>query len=951
MTAIITQQSRPLLLLLLGVGWLVLGGEQTYSALPTSASPAPQITLLADGLHLTWNLPQVEELPQPDGSVSLTIPGFEMEALPGYPVLPQSSVLVALPPDAEPELAFVETAVNHKSLSHSLTINPQPQGVQRDAAEQLVGGAMVPAPPQQDALPILQLTEIGTMRGVRLARLTLRPVQPDGDQLRLTAAITATIQFNSVSNASRPTETTFNPLQTAVASQVINPDQLITEQPYSQPATVAATDPAVFIEVAAPGITAITHSDLQAAGFAVNEIDPANLQLWYDGQERPLEWFGDGDAQFEPDESFRFYAAPWFSRWQTNDMYKLTVGSSPGTRMGSQPASPSGLTTGSLWLTVVAEQNNLYTPDCLCGYLPAGRDGDRWVWEDLRQPGRPSASYNIELPYVNQSQAAQLTLWAIGFTSLDASPDHHLNLSFNDSGVGSVSWDGKTAVTNTLSLPASSLQASSTLNLSIPAVPGVSIDGLWLDAFAVRYSYNGSQIAANEQLFVEGASARRAYTVNLGSSAGLRLYDVTDPAAPAVLNSTSLQGSEISWGDPDAAGHNYLISNSSSLHTPAAIRLPQTLPVGSADMIIISHASFVPALTPLVNLRQSQGLSVLTADVQAVYDGFGNGRITPEAIRSYLSDLYHSGSPAPTYVLLVGDGTSDPKQYRTDSQATWLPPYLADTDPWIGEVAADNRFVTVDGDDFLPDMIIGRLPVNSLAEAQTVVSKIVEYETEPFFGDWNGRITFIADNTDAAGNFAAHSANLQQSYVSDPWQPTNISYNPATNTETAVQTQIQQAWQNGQGLMVYTGHSSIHQWGAERFFHLDDVENLQNGGRLPVLLQMTCFTGSFTQPFWDTLDESLLRQPDGGVVAVWGATGLGVGTGHDALAGGFLQAVIGADEVRVGTAVLAGKLNLLTDKPAHQDLLDTFTLFGDPATQYNTDFWAGIPTYLPLISR
>jgi hypothetical protein len=55
--------------------------------------------------------------------------------------------------------------------------------------------------------------------------------------------------------------------------------------------------------------------------------------------------------------------------------------------------------------------------------------------------------------------------------------------------------------------------------------------------------------------------------------------------------------------------------------------------------------------------------------------------------------------------------------------------------------------------------------------------------------------------------------------------------------------------------------------------------------------------------------------------------------------------------VGLGTAVLSGKLNLFTNRPANLDLLDTFTLFGDPATQYNTDFWAGISVYLPLISR
>jgi hypothetical protein len=618
--------------------------------------------------------------------------------------------------------------------------------------------------------------------------------------------------------------------------------------------------------------------------------------------------------------------------------------------MSSQTASPSGLSGGTLTLTAVAEQNNLYTPDCLCGQLPAGRDGDRWVWEDLRQPGRPSASYTVELPYVNKNQSAQLMLWAIGFTGIEANPDHHLNLSFNGSGVGSVSWDGKTAVTRTLTLPANSLQTSSTLDLSIPSVPGVSIDGLWLDGFAVRYSYNGSPIAADDQLFVAGANARRAYSVALGSSAGLRLYDVTQPAAPAVLSSTSLQNGQISWGDPNAVGHQYLITNSSSLHTPTAVRLPRTLPsTSSVDYLIISHANFMPALAPLVALRQGQGLAVSVVDVQAVYDGYGYGRATPEAIRSYLTQLYQTA--APTYVLLVGDGTSDPKQYRIDSQKTWLPPYLANADPWVGEVAADNRFVTVDGDDLLPDMLIGRLPINSLAEAQTVVNKIVDYETKPFLGDWNGRLTFISDDADAAGNFAAHAANLQQTYVAPPWQAASLAYNPTQITETAMQTQVRQTWQSGQGLLVYTGHSSIHQWGAERFFHLDDVANLANGARLPVVLEMTCFTGSFAQPYWDTLDEALLRHPNGGAVAVWGATGLGVGTGHDALASGFLNALMVQNEAGLGTAVLSGKLNLLTNRPANLDLLDTFTLFGDPATQYNTDFWPGIPTYLPLISR
>lgn len=933
------------LIFLLTIIWLIWGGEATFSA--PEASAEPTITLLPDGLRLTWQAPPLE---QPDGTVALTMPGFGTEQTPGLPALPTASVLLALPPEAEPTLlieAQVETVV---PFVLQLPISPKPEGVLRDDAGNAIGGATAAAEPLPHTAPTLALTEAGVLRGVRLARLAFSPVQPNGNQLTVTEAITATIQFNSSSTAARPS-TRPDALQTAVAAQVANPTQLTVSQTTVQPAKAVASPPTAFIEVAEPGMTAVSYADLQAAGFPVDSVNPANLQLWVDGETRPLQWLGDGDVQFEPGESFLFYAAPWFSRWQLNDVYRLTEEDSPGSRITTQAASPSGLSNGTLWLTAVAEQNELYTPDCLCGQLPAGRDGDRWVWQDLRQPGRPSASYPIELPYVNNSQSAQLTLWLIGFTSVAANPDHNLNLTFNGSGLGSVSWDGKTAVTHITTVPAGSLQFSSDLTLSIPAVAEVSIDGLWLDGFAVRYAYNGSTTAADEQLFVEGANARRAYTVDLGSSAGLRLYDITQPTTPTFLNSAVWQDGEVTWGDPDAAGHSYLITNNSSLHTPAAVRLPMTLPSTQADYLIISHANFIPALAPLVALRQSQGLAVSVVDVQAIYDQFGNGRLSPEAIRSFLADAYQSWTPVPTYVLLVGDGTSDPKQYRADSQATWLPPYLADADPWIGEVAADNRYVAVDGDDWLPDMLIGRLPVNSLAEAQTVVGKIVGYEATPFLGDWNGRFTLVSDNTDAAGNFAAHSASLQQAYVADPWRATAINYTPPSNTEAAVQTAVQQSWQNGQGLMMFTGHSSIHQWGAERFFHLDDVAELTNGARLPVVLQMTCFTGSFQQPFWDTLDEALLRHPDGGAVAVWGATGLGVGTGHDALAAGFLDALMVQGERELGTAVLSGKINLLTNRPVNQDLLDTFTLLGDPATQYNTDFWAGIPTYLPIISR
>jgi hypothetical protein len=150
--------------------------------------------------------------------------------------------------------------------------------------------------------------------------------------------------------------------------------------------------------------------------------------------------------------------------------------------------------------------------------------------------------------------------------------------------------------------------------------------------------------------------------------------------------------------------------------------------------------------------------------------------------------------------------------------------------------------------------------------------------------------------------------------------------------------------------MQFTGHSSWQQWAAERFFHLDDLPKLHNDHRWPIVIEMTCFTGAFQRPE-PTLDEALLTLNGGGVVAAWGATGLGVSTGHDKLDDGFFRAVFNEHVNTVGQATLSGKLSLAASGQ-HLDLLDTFTLLGDPALRFNQTIipWPS-QAFLPLVSK
>ena len=138
--------------------------------------------------------------------------------------------------------------------------------------------------------------------------------------------------------------------------------------------------------------------------------------------------------------------------------------------------------------------------------------------------------------------------------------------------------------------------------------------------------------------------------------------------------------------------------------------------------------------------------------------------------------------PAPAYVLLVGDGHYDPKGYCvaagaclngivTPANSSFIPPYLRLVDPWIGETAADAQLVAFSDDNSLPYLALGRLPVNSVAEAEAVVAKIVAYEQNPAPGEWHSKLAFVADNAYASnglGDTAGNFWQLSDKVVNDP---------------------------------------------------------------------------------------------------------------------------------------------------------------------------------------
>jgi hypothetical protein len=486
-----------------------------------------------------------------------------------------------------------------------------------------------------------------------------------------------------------------------------------------------------------------------------------------------------------------------------------------------------------------------------------------------------------------------------------------------------------------------------------------------------------------DRIYIEGMTeeSQRVKVTGFSSASNrlVRVYDLRDPLYPVQLATTEAQdtggGYDIDFWDADLPNPTYFLTSREALLVPAKIELDTPSDLRStanvADYIAIVHHSLweAPAgllgIDDLLNHRQAEGLLVAKVDVQDIYDEFSNGLLDPEAIRNFLTYAYYNWNPdseeAPKYVLLVGDGKDDFKNHAQTPLLNLIPPYLPDVDPFIGEVPADNRYVSVDGpEDYLPDMSIGRISAQIKwdQEAQTylepsvdidaIVHKIISYETSTPSGDWQQDVVFVADNwNDSAGNFHAVSDQIRAHWLPPSYQDSSLYYNSSPDLDTGAEMRaaIKDAFNHDIFLLQWFGHGNKVRWGTVSMFNHYDAEGYQGNIPLepntewPVTVSYACFSSHFTHQVnydnanvWQSLGESMLRASERGSVADIGPSGLHTASAALLLNQGVTKAIFQDRQARVGPALDEAKLFYWGNTSAFHDAIDTNLLLGDPAT-------------------
>ena len=522
--------------------------------------------------------------------------------------------------------------------------------------------------------------------------------------------------------------------------------------------------------------------------------------------------------------------------------------------------------------------------------------------------------------------AAALEVTLQGVTRDDAiNPDHTVTVLVNGTVVGDLLFDGRNQGVQTLAVPHALLQEGAN---TVQLVAQGAVDYSLVDTLRLSY-WHTYEADADRLRFV--AQGQERVTVGGFASGAIRVVDVTNETAVEEVRGAVQPEAGGVWSitvvAPGTGRRTLLAFTEATVGTPASVEAnqPSTWHLGleAPDYLVITHRTFVDSLAALVALRAQQGYTPALIDIDDIYDEFSFGQKTPQALKDFLTRAQTGWRQPPRFVVLAGDATIDPRDYAGFGDADFVPTKLVDMDSVELESATDEWFADVD-EDGLAELAVGRLPMRTLAQAETMVAKLLAYEAAAA-GAWTKEV-LLADADDPTWSFEADSAQLQ-AVLPAGYTAHRVLAGAAGGTA-AARTELFDRVGQGQVVVNYLGHGSTYVWGkqADLLTSADVTGGWQPQAGLPVVVAMNCLNGFFQGIYGEeSLAETFLRAPQG-AVAMWASSSVTSAAAQAGVNLAFLRAVFGGRTQTVGEAVGAAKA-VVPDR----DVRRSWIFFGDPA--------------------
>lgn len=711
----------------------------------------------------------------------------------------------------------------------------------------------------------------------------------------------------------------------------------------------------------------VNYQFLEALGIDASSIVPSEIRIYGNGGgmlptrnsdfrhddlvENAIEIYGGNDGRFDPGDYIVFYgqgpdrwiydAGPENFRHQTNlysdtSYYFITFGNGSGTRISTQSDQP-----GNDYVSTTFNDFLLHELD----QISIMHSGKQWFGEVFDIQTEYELKFHFphlltsEPLYARARMAASAitpSYWKINgpgntLTAQCEKIKRKYGNSVASEGMTEGQFNSGTDLVK--------------LRVSYEKPAGQSNAKGWLDYVELN-GRRKSIMVGNQMTFRDVQSIGAGITEFhvTGCNDKTVIWDITDPLNPRRQNFT-LSTNEAIFGTLTDQLKEFIAFDAfdSSLYALGEIQNQNLHAIDAADMVIVYHARFKDAAEQLKEFHEEEGLSVVSTNVDHIFNEFASGSRDIVAIRDYLRMIYNkSGKSGPNYMLIMGDGSFDYKGIRYQgnnfiptfqSYESFSPVYSYTSDDYYGML--DSNEGTWNDTEFI-DVAIGRLPVQTKEEAQLVVNKIMRYNTPSTMNDWRNAVMFIADDVDAS-NFISHSEgftkrvdaadrnfNIEKVYC-DAYQQFST---PGGQRYPGVRDAINRVVQRGALLINYTGHGGGAGWAHERILGIGDINQWNNADNLPIFVTATCEFSRFDDPGKLAGGERILLNPDGGGIALLTTVRLVTSGDNESLANALYEQVFAKNNGqyrRLGEVFREVK-NQVTNTSARN-----FTLMGDPA--------------------
>ncbi|VAW42387.1 hypothetical protein MNBD_GAMMA01-2012, partial [hydrothermal vent metagenome] len=575
-----------------------------------------------------------------------------------------------------------------------------------------------------------------------------------------------------------------------------------------------------------------------------------------------------------------------------------------------------------------------------------------WYWKKISQINKQGFSVPLDFAKVDSTDSVSIQVAFRGISQdIHAKniADHEVHVLFNGTKIETFNWQGKTQYASEgINIPANLIKAAENqITFLVPKRVDSKnriLDVVMLDYIKVKFAINKEQITDGYGLF-------------------------SDEKCRVVLNKNQFA---YSTRDKKFAFKNIALSpddmvyigNYGSLQQATIKPMSQlNADLSETEYVMISHPLFIDAITPLADFYRQQGMSVAVVDINTIYTHYSYGVRELYAIKDFIKQTYIAGDGKLSHVLLVGDSSWDWRESKKylDKYSSWAnrtapltrnfvnQPHFAYKDDiqnrdfvptgqfhsTDGHSASDNWFVSIipeksiKGEDYIPDIAIGRFTVATVEEANAMVAKSINYQTNAKVGPWKSRVLWITNADKRYQNFSNAIAYRigKQGAVAE-----NIFPEKMDGDNLEVQETLTNAMNEGDLIVHFVGHGGNSIWRIgppdikknRDLFTLDHISDLQNKDALPFVMSMSCYSAPYDHPIADSIGEKFLREKDKGAIAVLAASWRN--TPRQAFSRAVIDNIYKTPRQSLGQAILHAK-RYYKGRVA----VEMYNLLGDPA--------------------